>query len=413
MVQIEIVMVIAGVLLLISVFANRLSGFLGIPGLLIFIGIGMLAGSDGIGRIQFYDARVTNHIGTVALIFILFAGGLDIRWRDVRPVLKSGALLATVGVVLTGLFLFLSARFILGMELPVALLLGAIVSSTDAPAVFMIMRTQKGRLRDGLRPLLEFESGSNDPMAVLLSLGALTFLQNSSVEAGYLLKMFAAELVGGFACGYVFGRLAAAVLKKVCICYFGLYTVFGVGLVFLLFGLTQLIGGNGFLAVYVCGIVLGNRPFMYRRNLIRFHDSLSWIAQVGMFLLLGLLVNPRELPSVMPAGLLAAFFLIFVSRPAAVFICLWRSRFNFREKLFISWAGLKGAVPIILATYPLMIGFPDSQYLFNLIFFLVISSVLLQGKTLPYLATGFDLYYLSGKEERSAVKRSAEPSAGS
>lgn len=392
MIQIETLMAVAGALLLVSVFANRISVFLGIPGLLIFIGIGMLAGSDGIVRIQFYDARMTNYIGTVALAFILFAGGLDTRWRDVRPVLAGGSLLATLGVVLTALFLFLPAYYVLRLELPVALLLGVIVSSTDAPAVFMIMRTQKAELRDNLRPLLEFESAGNDPMAVLLSLGALAWLQNSDFAAAGLAKMFVLQLVVGFAAGCGLGWLAGVLLKKICICYFGLYTVFGVGFVLLTFGVAQLLGGSGFLAVYVAGIIIGNRSFTYRRNLIRFHDSLAWIAQVGMFLLLGLLVNPRELPSVMPMGLLAAFFLIFFSRPVAVFICLWRSRFGWKEKLFVGWAGLKGAVPIILATYPLMIGFPDSQYLFNLIFFLVIGSVLLQGKTLPWLAARLDLY---------------------
>ena len=392
MIQIETLMAVAGALLLVSVFANRISVFLGIPGLLIFIGIGMLAGSDGIVRIQFYDARMTNYIGTVALAFILFAGGLDTRWRDVRPVLAGGSLLATLGVVLTALFLFLPAYYVLRLELPVALLLGVIVSSTDAPAVFMIMRTQKAELRDNLRPLLEFESAGNDPMAVLLSLGALAWLQNSDFAAAGLAKMFVLQLVVGFAAGCGLGWLAGVLLKKICICYFGLYTVFGVGFVLLTFGVAQLLGCSGFLVVYVAGIIIGNRPFTYRRNLIRFHDSLAWIAQVGMFLLLGLLVNPRELPSVMPMGLLAAFFLIFFSRPAAVFICLWRSRFGWKEKLFVGWAGLKGAVPIILATYPLMIGFPDSQYLFNLIFFLVIGSVLLQGKTLPWLAARLDLY---------------------
>lgn len=392
MIQIEPPMAVAGALLLVSVFANRISVFFGIPGLLIFIGIGMLAGSDGIVRIQFYDARMTNYIGTVALAFILFAGGLDTRWRDVRPVLAGGSLLATLGVVLTALFLFLPAYYVLRLELPVALLLGVIVSSTDAPAVFMIMRTQKAELRDNLRPLLEFESAGNDPMAVLLSLGALAWLQNSGFAAAGLVKLFALQLVVGFAAGCGLGWLAGLLLKKICICYFGLYTVFGVGFVLLTFGVAQLLGGSGFLAVYVAGIIIGNRPFMYRRNLIRFHDSLAWIAQVGMFLLLGLLVNPSELPSVMPIGLLAAFFLIFFSRPAAVFVCLWHSRFRWKEKLFVGWAGLKGAVPIILATYPLMIGFPDSQYLFNLIFFLVIGSVLLQGKTLPWLAARLDLY---------------------
>lgn len=390
--SLDVLLSIAGALLLISVFANRLSGFLGIPGLLLFIGIGMLAGSDGVIGIEFYDAKMTNYIGSVALAFILFAGGMDTHWQNIRPIWFRGGLLATLGVLLTAVFLFLPAYYVLHLDFAVALLLSVIVSSTDAPAVFMIMRQQSRVLPLPVRSLLEFESGSNDPMAVLLSMGALSFLQTPNLDVFILLQSFVTQMLVGVLFGYAFGKIAAHMLHKMCICYFGLYTVYSVGVVLLVYGITQLAGGNGFLSVYICGIVIGNSPFAFRRGLIRFHDSLSWIMQVGMFLLLGLLVNPGELPMVMPLGILSAFFLIFFSRPAAVFICLYKSNFTLREKFFMSWAGLKGAVPIILATYPLIIGFPDSQFLFNLIFFLVILSVLLQGKTLAYLGSHLGLY---------------------
>lgn len=390
--QLESIMVLVGIMLLASVFANRISDFLGIPGLLLFIGIGMLAGNDGIGGVQFYNAGATNQFGMVALSFILFSGGMDTRWDSVRPVLLRGTILATVGVVLTALFLFMSVYYILGMPFEVSLLLSVIVSSTDAPAVFMIMKNQKHRLRGHLRPLLEFESGSNDPMAVLLSVMAVRLLETDRVEWFEVFIMFMMQLGLGVLLGIAFGKTAVYILRKYCIGNFGLYPVFGIAIMLLCFGSTQLFGGSGFLAVYICGMVLRNSVFLYRRNLIKFHDSIAWIMQIFIFLLLGLLVNPNELPGVFPISVGCAAFMIFVARPLAVYLCLIKSEYTFKEKFFISWAGLKGAVPIILATYPLMIGFPNSQFLFNLIFFLVLISVLLQGKLLNFWADKLDLY---------------------
>lgn len=389
--NLDLMMAVAGILLMLCVYANRISMRYGIPSLLLFLGLGMLAGSDGAG-IQFYNARIANYIGTFALAFILFSGGLDTKWGQVRPALARGSLLSTLGVFLTALFLFISAHYLLQLSFEVSLLLSVIVSSTDAPAVFSILRSQRRELKLGLKPLLEFESGSNDPMAVLLSMGAINLLSDPDFNTFHMLEDFVWQMVLGLGAGYAFGRLASYVLCRWTLVYPGLYPVFGISTVLLTFSLTQLFNGNGFLAVYIAGIVMANHAFLYRRHFINFQDSLAWIMQIGMFLILGLLVNPHELLSVFPISFMCSVLLIFIARPLAVFICLYKSQYTTPDKIFISWAGFKGAVPIILATYPLMYNFPNSTYLFNLIFFLVILSVLFQGNSLPWVARKLKLY---------------------
>ena len=389
--NLNLIMATSGILLLICVYANRISIRYGIPSLLFFLGLGMVTGSDGLG-IQFNNAHLANYAGTFALAFILFSGGLDTKWAEIKPTLKRGSILSTLGVLLTAIFLFICTRYILRLSYEISLLLSVIVSSTDAPAVFSILRSQKQELKSGLKPLLEFESGSNDPMAVLLSLGALNSLSDPDFSLYATLQNFVWQMSLGLAAGYVFGQLSCYVLRRWNLVYPGLYPVFGISVVLLTYSLTQLLDGNGFLAVYIAGIIMGNTVFLYRRHFINFQDSLAWIMQIGMFLLLGLLVNPHELPAVFPISLLCAAFLIFIARPLAVFICLYQSTYTTAEKIFISWAGFKGAVPIILATYPLMYNYPDSSYLFNIIFFLVILSVLVQGNSLPHLAKKLKLY---------------------
>lgn len=384
--KLEILLGVAGFLLVLCVFANKISDRYGIPSLLIFLAMGMLAGSDGIGGIHFQDSRLTNYIGTVALVFILFSGGLDTKWTNIRPIIVRGAILSTLGVFLTAVFLYLFAHYIIRLPFEISLLLSVIVSSTDAPAVFSILRSQNMHLKDNLKSLLEFESGSNDPMAVFLSMGAMAMLSNPSFSFSEFITMFILQMSLGTALGIAFGHAGALFLKKWSLPYQGLYPVYGIGIILLTFSITQLVGGNGFLAVYLCGIVMGNTPFFYRRQFIKFNDALAWIMQISMFLILGLLVNPSELSEVITVSLACTLLLMFAARPLAIYISLIGSKFSNGEKLLISWAGLKGAVPIILATYPLMQGFPNSQFLFNLIFFLVIISVILQGKSLPWLA---------------------------
>lgn len=377
---------VAGFLLMLCVFANKISDRFGIPSLLLFLGLGMLAGVDGPGGIDFHDSRLTNYIGTVALAFILFSGGLDTKWKSVRPIVIRGSILSTLGVFLTAVFLYIFTRYILHLSFEISLLLSVIVSSTDAPAVFSILRSHNLHVRHDLKAILEFESGSNDPMAVFLSMGAISILSSPSISYLGIFGDFVLQMALGLGFGLLFGYIAAKILCRFMLPYQGLYPVFGIALVFLTYSLTQMMHGNGFLAVYLCGIMMGNNSYLYRRHFIRFQDSLAWIMQISMFLILGLLVNPNELPSVMPIGLACTLFLIFAARPLAVFICLYRSQFTIKDQIFIGWAGFKGAVPIILATYPLILGVPNSQYLFNLIFFLVIISVLLQGQTLAPLA---------------------------
>lgn len=384
--SLEVFLALAGILLLLCVFANKISSKFGIPSLLIFLAVGMLAGSDGLG-IQFYSAKISNYGGSVALAFILFSGGLETQWKSVRPIIARGSLLSTLGVALTALFLFFFVYTVFRLDFSTALLLSVIVSSTDAPAVFNILRSNNLYLNnDRLKSILEFESGSNDPMAVILSMGAITMLATQEISFSKMTEVFVMQMGVGLFCGIFFGRVTLYILKKWAFVYQGLYPVFGISVVFLTYSLTQLMQGNGYLALYLCGIILGNASYPYRNPFIQFQDAMAWVMQIGMFLTLGLLVNPRELGEVFWISLGASICLMFFARPLAVFICLARSEFTRSDKLFISWAGLKGAVPIILATYPLIANIPDARYLFNLIFFLVIISVLFQGRTLTPFA---------------------------
>ena len=389
--NLNIYIAVAGTLLLLCVFANKLSDRFGIPSLLLFLALGMLAGVDGPGHISFQDNRLTNYVGTVALIFILFNGGLLTNWSAVKPEIGRGSLLATVGVALTAVFMFFGAHYLIGLPFAISLLLSFIVSSTDAPAVFAAMRSSNTNLSPRLRSLLEFESASNDPMAIFLSMAAIAYLGKPDIGLWSLSGFFLNQIIIGLLFGLALGKIAVYLLQNSRLPYPGLYPVFGISIAFLIYSLTQLAGGSGFLAVYIGGIIIGNSAFLYRRHLLRFNDSLAWIMQISMFLVLGLLVNPHELTGVMPAGFACTLFLMFIARPIAVFLCLLKSSYSLKEQILISWAGLKGAVPIILATYPLLEKIPGAEYLFNLIFFLVIISVLFQGKTLPILANWLKL----------------------
>ena len=390
--SLEALLAISGFLLMLCVFTNKITDNFGIPSLLLFLGLGMLAGSDGPGGIEFNNSRLTNYIGTVALAFILFSGGLGTRWQQVRPILARGSLLSTLGVLLTAVFMYFFSYYILRQSFEISLLLSVIISSTDAPAVFFFFCSHNLSVPARLLCVLEFECGSNDPMAVFLSMGAMAVISSGEWNLIGLTGDFLLQMFLGTALGMLSGYLASKTLRRWMFSYQGLYPVFGVALVLLTYSLTQMLGGNGFLAVYLCGIIMGNTGYMYRRHFIRFQESLVWIMQISMFLILGLLVFPHELSSVMPVSLACTLFLIIIARPLAVFICLYRSGFSLPEQIFISWAGFKGAVPIILATYPLIYGFQNSQFLFNIIFFLVIISVLLQAQSLSFLAKRLHLH---------------------
>jgi potassium/hydrogen antiporter len=378
--------IVAGLLLL-SILASKVSTKLGIPALVLFVGIGMLAGSEGLGGIAFDNYHLARDLGTIALALILFSGGLDTPWAEIKPLIGRGISLATLGIVATAALVGLFAWQLLGFEPLPALLLGAIVSSTDAAAVFAVLRARRVRLRKRLAPLLELESGSNDPMAVFFTYGLTTLILNPSTSLMSFGVGFVQQMVVGGAVGWGLGIAASWIMNHLRLEYDGLYPVVSLSIVLLAFGGTQFIGGNGFLAVYVAGVTLGTQNFLHKIGLVQFHEGVAWLMQIAMFLVLGLLVFPGRLLEVAGAGLLLSAFLILVARPLAVFISLLGSRkMRNREKLFVSWAGLRGALPIILATIPLTAGVPGSDRMFNLVFFVVLSSVLVQGTTLGLAA---------------------------
>jgi potassium/hydrogen antiporter len=378
-------LLIIALLLLAALGASKLSYRLGVPGLLLFLAIGMLAGSDGPGGIWFDDANLAQSFGVLALAFILFAGGMDTDQRAIRPVLWHGLSLSTLGVALTAALVGGFAHLLLETTLLEAMLLGAIVSSTDAAAVFSILRSKSVSMKGRTQELLELESGSNDPMAVLLTVGLIEAITHPETGPVRLITLLVLQLAIGGLVGFAAGRTALWFLNRFKLESDGLYPVFTIAVVLLTYSGASLMQGNGFLAVYLAGIVLGNGEFLHKRSLLRFHDAVAWLMQIAMFLLLGLLVFPKQLPPVAFDGVLIALFLMLIARPAAVLLSLLFAKLRFRQKALIGWVGLRGAVPVILATFPLMAGLEQAGLFFNLVFFIVLTSVLLQGTTIPFM----------------------------
>ena len=377
---------VSSLLLLLSIFAWKISSRLGIPALLLFLGIGMLAGSDGPGGIYFDDALLAQSVGVVALAFILFAGGLETEWQVVRPALWGALSLSTIGVLLTAVVVALFALLVLHVSFLEGLLLGAIISATDAAAVFSVLGARNLQLTGKLLPLLELESGTNDPMAVFLTLGLTRLLTNPHESVFGVILLFVQQMGVGVVLGLLIGWVAIWLLNRLQLDVEGLYRVFTIALVLFTYGLTAILGGSGFLAVYLVGLLLGNSSVQRVDRLSRFHDGIAWLMQIGMFLLLGLLVFPSRLPAVVGSGLLITAVAVFLARPVSVFIALFPVKMSWQEKCFVSWVGLRGAVPIVLATFPLLAGLPRASLLFDLVFFVVLVSVLLQGASAPVVA---------------------------
>ena len=383
----ENILLLGSVLLFISIISSKTSFRIGIPTLLLFLIIGMLAGSDGPGGIIFDDPQTAQLLGVIALTFILFSGGLDTKWDSIKPIVRNGLALSTLGVLVTAGLVGIFSAYVLNFTLYEGLLLGAIVSSTDAAAVFSILRSRNFGLKGRIRPLLEFESGSNDPMAYFLTISMIYLIQQPEAPFWTLIPRFFVDMAVGIAAGYVFGKLIVWILNRIQLNIDGLYPVLVLSLVFFTFSFTERIGGNGFMAVYIAGILLGNSNFIHKKSLMRFYDGQAWLMQIIMFLTLGLLVYPRQIVPIIGEGVMISAFLILFARPVAVFISLAFARdMNFRKKLFISWVGLRGAAPIVFATYPLLADVEYAHTIFHLVFFISVSSVLLQGTTLPYVA---------------------------
>lgn len=397
------ILLIGSILFFVSILVSKAGSRLGVPVLLLFLIVGMISGRDGIG-IEFENPGATQFIGVVALSIILFSGGMDTKVGEIKPVMKQGVVLATLGVLLTTLFtggfVYLVAHWAFpnsGTEFVGCLLLAAVMSSTDSASVFNILRSRNLHLKHNLRPLLELESGSNDPMAYMLTILLIQIIQTGEMNTGQILLSFGVQFSIGIIAGYLIGRGTVWVLNHIKIPNQSLYQVALLSFVFFTFSFTDLLRGNGYLAVYIAGLVVGNHKIIYKRYITNFFDGLAWLFQIIMFLTLGLLVNPMELLDIAWIGLLIGLFMILFARPASMLLCLLPFKYmTFKSRLFISWVGLRGAVPIIFATYPLIAGIPDARQIFNIVFFITLLSLLLQGTSITYVA---NLLKLSFKDK--------------
>ena len=401
----EHIVLVGAMLLFVAVMAGKVAYRFGAPALLLFLGVGMLFGWD---FISFNSPELTQFIGMIALCIILFSGGMDTQFQEIKPIIAPGLVLATVGVILTALILAAFVALVapwLGFEVsfPMALLLAATMSSTDSASVFSILRSKKQGLREKLRPLLELESGSNDPMAYMLTVLMIGILTHKGVSTGIAVNMLnvVVQLVMGALMGYLIGRAAVWAINRINLENTSLYSVLLLAFIFFSFSFTDLVHGNGYLAVYISGLVVGNHRITQQRTLRVFFDGFTWLMQIVMFLMLGLLVNTRELvqPKVLVLGGLVGFFMIVAARPLSVFLCLLPFRkFSTKARWYISWVGLRGAVPILFALYPVVAELPHADLMFNVVFLSTILSLMVQGTTVSGMANALGLAF----EEREA-----------
>ncbi|MCE7864318.1 MAG: potassium/proton antiporter [Bacteroidetes bacterium CHB5] len=398
-VQIEAFLLVVSVLFFLSILAGKASSRFGVPALLLFLGVGMLGGSDGLG-IQFENIQFASAIGTIALCIILFSGGLDTKISEIRPIIVPGVILATFGVLLTAIITGVIVWWILGMTMPSAgigllttLLLASTMASTDSASVFSILRSKNLQLKNNLRPMLELESGSNDPMAFVLVITIIDLIKlNGEPNYWLVASTLLLQLGIGAVMGFTSGKLAVRIINRIKIGNDSLYPILIFTFCIFIFSATYFVKGNGFLAVYVGGLVIGNSKFVHKRSCLNFFDGLAWMSQLIMFLTLGLLVNPHELVPVIVPGLLISFLMIFFSRPLTVFLCLLPfQKISFKDKTYISWVGLRGAVPIIFAIYPLVENVPHARLIFNIVFFCTLVSLVVQGTSLPLFARWLNL----------------------
>ena len=388
--SIENILLIGSILLLISIIAGKTSYKFGVPTLILFLGIGMLAGSEGPGGIIFDDPKLAQFIGIVSLNFILFSGGLDTTWSSIKPILWQGVALSTLGVLITAVSVGTFVYYITDFTIYESLLLGSIVSSTDAAAVFSILRSKSLALKSNIRPTLELESGSNDPMAYVLTIAFLGLVINQDQEQSQnilsVIPLFLQQMVIGAIAGLLFGKASKYIINSLKLDFEGLYPVLVIALMFITFSATDFVGGNGFLAIYLCAVYLGNQDIIHKKTILKMFDGLAWLMQIVLFLTLGLLVFPSNIVPVVGIGLLISAFMIFVARPVGVFLSLLPFKVKNRKKAFISWVGLRGAVPIVFATYPLLAGIEKAEMIFNIVFLITLTSILIQGTTLSVFA---------------------------
>ena len=406
MITAENILLVGSILIFTSILISKTGYRFGIPTLLLFLVVGMLFGSDGLG-IQFNSATDAQFVGMIALSIILFSGGMDTKIKDIQPVMKQGILLSTVGVLLTtaltgGFIYYISGWNSTNIQLPLltSMLLAATMSSTDSASVFSLLRSQRMNLKQNLRPMLELESGSNDPMAYMLTIVLIQVISSGSQLSLALVAkdLFVQFLVGGVI-GYAFGKFASWLINKIELPNSSLYPILLLSLVFITFTTTDLLKGNGYLAIYIAGVVVGNSRLAFRKEIGTFMNGMTWLFQIIMFLTLGLLVNPHEMVDIIGVALLIALFMIIVARPISVFACLLPFRdITNKARLFISWVGLRGAVPIIFATYPVIAKIEGSHQLFNIVFFITLLSLVIQGMSISKMAKWLHLDLPEEKE---------------
>ncbi len=400
----ENIILIGSLLMLFSVIAGKTGYRFGVPTLLFFLGIGMLAGSDGLLGIEFNDPAIAQFIGVVCLNFILFSGGLDTNWKSVQPIWRQGIILSTFGVLLTAFAVGIFVYYISDFTFLESMLLGSIVSSTDAAAVFSILRSKSISLKYNLRPTLEFESGSNDPMAYVLTVAFIGLINIPEQSVWAVIFEFLKQMIVGLLAGFAFGYLSKFIINRIELSYEGLYPVLLVALMFLTFSATDFVGGNGFLAIYICGVFLGNQRLVHKKTILQSFDGFAWLTQIVLFLTLGLLVFPNQVIAVTGIGMLVSLFLIVVARPLAVLISLVPFKMRMNQRLYISWVGLRGAVPIVFATYPLLAGIEKSNMIFNIVFFISVTSVTIQGTTLGPMSKWLKVAKSPEEEEAELIK---------
>ena len=414
----ENILLILSVLIFSSILISKAGYRFGLPSLLLFLVAGMLFGVDGLG-LQFNDVKQAQFIGMCSLCIILFSGGMETKVKEIRPVLGPGLMLSTAGVILTTLFtgLFIYALSVwescpISLPLVTCLLLAATMSSTDSASVFNILRNSKMRLKNNLQPMLELESGSNDPMAYILTIiliqlaNSLTGDAAGSLDAwavtGNALKTLALQFGVGCIGGTVFGFATVWFLRRVGLNNAPLYAIMLLSVMFFSYTATTYLSGNGYLAVYIAGIIIGNHKIPYRKDISSFFDGITWLVQIVMFLILGLLVNPHEMMRTAPVALLIGIFMILAGRPLSVFISLAPFRkISTASKLFISWVGLRGAAPILFATYPVVSEVQGADLIFNVVFFITLLSLIIQGSSIPASARMFKLNEEMPEEENT------------
>ena len=380
---------IAGALLAAGIFGALLADRVRVPGLLLFLVLGMLAGSEGLGGIDFSNTELARTLGTIALVLILFEGGLTSGWREIRPVLGTAASLATIGTILTAVIAGFAAKLIFGFDTLEAMIVGAAIAATDSAAIFAVLR--RSTLNKRLARSLEGESGMNDPVALLLVIGFIEWIQDPGFGFIDMVGLLAVKLLVGMAVGVFVGRLAAVALNRTQLPTDGIYPVATLGIAGLSFGLAEIAHGSGFLATYLTALALGGANIPARRTVVAFHEGLGWVAQISLFILLGLLVYPSQLDEVAIKGLALSAALILVARPVATFAATAFSPLRHRERLMLGWAGLRGATPIWLATFPVVAGIAGGEEEFAIVFFVVVTSTLVQGASFEPLATRLGL----------------------